>query len=1072
MHAPSPPTILAQPQTGHLVDLVDLLIDCEPSISHNYGALMGICSDYKDKDFTESKMADFLIKLANSVSASIPDEKPTKPSELNPAGLYFQTVKPNLKINGAPASSVIPLDSKTWNIENLAKALREISGKINWDKVVDSMDKPTLLNDAKAFQFMLNLFVKCRQGPFPVSRLLTQWKNQDTQTAMLEYALSIQDLDYINFESTPNRQARIDGIQGLKPNVMQTLHAWCSIDLVQTLIELSDSSNYMRIRNIFEFPLKNCPEYLTLTIAQAKPKGGQFLLDELYGVLLPIFLANHVNSIIVIEGLWNINPRLVMRSICNLYKFDPTLMNLSRVLDITQEIKELLKAILSLDCYEFTIPLAVLAGKRDFLHFDAWMIDRIKAVGEPFIISLLSYLDESIVKKSKDPVAAASDTPEKRLEKSYLSVEKLAAIFENLKKQKSLPEWLLNQIDTMHKEIINLFPGMVQPTNESPEIEDEANRWFQRVFMGEIPVEELIKRMKAYKESKEPKQSEIYACMIHNLLDEYRFFGKYPEKELKITGQLFGSIIQHKLVDSLLEKISLKYVFEALKRSGKMLRFGVYALEQFIDRLKEWPASVDLILKMKNFKDAYPELYNKIYQISQNLPRPTASTTPTTSSQQGVTVEGAQQMSPIVPQMESPVTSPLPTPPFAPLPNASQAPSLPPSKPQQTFSNLSQQSPPLPPGYQPANYTGRPYMYAPQPSIPPPGTVPYGWQGNPPGMAPQPNPFQPMTKTLSVPSRHEPLMSGMPTRPTDYQQFLRNVGDKDFASEFQGHPQNPPTSHIPTLVEGSETAPKPSAIPRPMDGVKPPSEFIMGKINLAMNMMAGGDYMKIKEDMQKYIETDPNTLTWLAHTIVDRATSQANNHQLYIKFINSLQNKTLSNMVLNITANQIKTILEIYKGNNEPDDKAKKSVKNLAIFFGLMTLADNKPILTKDLDLKQILIEGYESGGIALPLIVVCQILRQSEHSKVFRPNNPWMRAIFSLLQDLLQTQTFITNFGLRSEIKLLHEHLKIDQNHYPPAKIIVPKATVPMMNKVFFLSLLLFHSLFQFTNLVILLHQ
>jgi CCR4-NOT transcription complex subunit 1 len=46
--------------------------------------------------------------------------------------------------------------------------------------------------------------------------------------------------------------------------------------------------------------------------------------------------------------------------------------------------------------------------------------------------------------------------------------------------------------------------------------------------------------------------------MIHNLLDEYRFFHKYPEKELKITAQLFGSIIQHKLVDGIIERIALK----------------------------------------------------------------------------------------------------------------------------------------------------------------------------------------------------------------------------------------------------------------------------------------------------------------------------------------------------------------------------------------------------------------------------------------------------------------------------------------------------------------------------------
>ena len=35
---------------------------------------------------------------------------------------------------------------------------------------------------------------------------------------------------------------------------------------------------------------------------------------------------------------------------------------------------------------------------------------------------------------------------------------------------------------------------------------------------------------------------------INNLFDEYQFFHKYPDKELKISGLLFGNIIQHQLV--------------------------------------------------------------------------------------------------------------------------------------------------------------------------------------------------------------------------------------------------------------------------------------------------------------------------------------------------------------------------------------------------------------------------------------------------------------------------------------------------------------------------------------------
>ena len=36
--------------------------------------------------------------------------------------------------------------------------------------------------------------------------------------------------------------------------------------------------------------------------------------------------------------------------------------------------------------------------------------------------------------------------------------------------------------------------------------------------------------------------------MLRSLMDEYKFFPQYPDKELYITAQLFGGIIEHNLV--------------------------------------------------------------------------------------------------------------------------------------------------------------------------------------------------------------------------------------------------------------------------------------------------------------------------------------------------------------------------------------------------------------------------------------------------------------------------------------------------------------------------------------------
>lgn len=79
--------------------------------------------------------------------------------------------------------------------------------------------------------------------------------------------------------------------------------------------------------------------------------------------------------------------------------------------------------------------------------------------------------------------------------------------------------------------------------------------------------------------------------MLHNLFDEYKFFPKYPDKELQITGILFGSLIQHQLVSYIPLGVALRYIFDALRKppESKMFKFGIIALEKFKSRLIEWP---------------------------------------------------------------------------------------------------------------------------------------------------------------------------------------------------------------------------------------------------------------------------------------------------------------------------------------------------------------------------------------------------------------------------------------------------------------------------------------------------
>ena len=155
-----------------------------------------------------------------------------------------------------------------------------------------------------------------------------------------------------------------------------------------------------------------------------------------YSMLLPQFLSNHVNWVPVLKGLWELNQEIVIRGMAELYRNDNTLMNLSRVLDISQEIKDSLLVILETQDYSFSVQLGILAGKRDFLHFDLWLSKRIDVVGTPFINALLHYIRERIVIPCKALEVQGRPKDSKKeesvLELSQLNQDKIVMIFENL----------------------------------------------------------------------------------------------------------------------------------------------------------------------------------------------------------------------------------------------------------------------------------------------------------------------------------------------------------------------------------------------------------------------------------------------------------------------------------------------------------------------------------------------------------------------------------------------------------------------------------------------------------------
>ena len=113
-----------------------------------------------------------------------------------------------------------------------------------------------------------------------------------------------------------------------------------------------------------------------------------------------------------------------------------------------------------------------------------------------------------------------------------------------------------------------------------------------------------------FRASRDARERDVFGCMVHNLFDEYRFFPKYPEKELRVTAVLFGRLIDLRLVASITLGVALRCVLDALRKpfGTKMFAFGSEALEQFKQRLAEWPQYCQHLAAVPHLAKAHPDL--------------------------------------------------------------------------------------------------------------------------------------------------------------------------------------------------------------------------------------------------------------------------------------------------------------------------------------------------------------------------------------------------------------------------------------------------------------------------------
>lgn len=567
-----------------------------------------------------------------------------------------------------------------WNVAAVQEVISQDYASLNWDQVAKCFDfNGFLVRDTLHFNLLLTLYKAGAKKVYPSEVLVSRWDNRSGQLSIIEQALTVSPIVY---PFTLSNEESIDASTAgdVSASSMNT-RGLASLSVLQVLLEIADTTNdqgvHGRLRNLFGRLYLGCPEVSFCAVArlciQCKidnlhNAGGrllQLLVRELYKNYF--YKPTHVNTTTALKAIrrvWTIDKNFIINGCTygwNFCRNDAPQNLINTVIHLINIIRNYLpengmSSVLNdnMNQHEFSISIAFVMADNDLLQLREWLNSRITANngGLPFLIALTEYVGRNA--SSAMPRIAANNNndgkgaPLVSIENMVLTIQRLRVLDPSILGKvinggSDAQEITLgDQIKRLFEMCIAAHPSIKQalanqqnnqPTNSGQsnssstpdEIEEMANSYFQKIYTSEQSIDEVVNMLKGFKTSGTPKENDIFACMIHNLFDEYRFFSKYPEKELRITGILFGKLIQHQLVSSITLGIALRYVLEALRKppgpghgtsttsnGGKMFRFGMFALEQFKERLHEWPQYCSHIVNIPHLKEGYRSLVEEI----------------------------------------------------------------------------------------------------------------------------------------------------------------------------------------------------------------------------------------------------------------------------------------------------------------------------------------------------------------------------------------------------------------------------------------------------------------------------
>lgn len=158
----------------------------------------------------------------------------------------------------------------------------------------------------------------------------------------------------------------------------------------------------------------------------------------------------------------------------------------------------------------------------------------------------------------------------------------------------------------------------------SNDIEKEMQEYLQKMYSGEMAIKDIVDILRKFKESNEPREQDVFACITHAVLAECAFFKDYPLEALATTSVLFGSMILFNLFNGFVLDVALRKILNFAKEGpeSKMFKFAIQAIYAFRIRLVDLPYYCKDLLQQVPGLQLQTQVYQFIFDAAKVADKP------------------------------------------------------------------------------------------------------------------------------------------------------------------------------------------------------------------------------------------------------------------------------------------------------------------------------------------------------------------------------------------------------------------------------------------------------------------